>query len=106
MKNEPVGTFECPICGHDRPHWHSDDAVKAYNNDQIRNDGWISAVLKGPAKTGYYLIRDFVTCDHLIWAFDDALKFRLSCVQVTVKGEPADRPWLNAVCDSWRPAEM
>jgi hypothetical protein len=56
---DPIGTYDCPICGHDQPHGHTDEAVAAYHDDQIRNDGWTSRVVRMPDKSGYYLIKDF-----------------------------------------------
>ena len=65
------GTFSCPICGYDQPHSHSDEEQAAYRDDQIRNDGWISAIKQTPAKSGWYLCADIeVPCngDHqLSW---------------------------------------
>lgn len=56
---EPVGTFACPICGHDKPHAHTVEAASAYNDDQIRNDGWTSSACRMPKEKGFYLIKDF-----------------------------------------------
>jgi hypothetical protein len=53
--NEAIGTFACPICGYDKPHSHDDAVVAAYREDQIRNDGWISAIKQLPTKSGWFL---------------------------------------------------
>lgn len=50
-----IGTFACPICGDDTPHGHSEDVQTAYREDQIRNDGWTSAIKRKPEKSGWYL---------------------------------------------------
>ena len=53
---EPQGTFACPICGIDTPHWHSDEQTSAYREDQIyRDDGWTSAAHQQPKNRGWYL---------------------------------------------------
>jgi hypothetical protein len=54
-QSEPQGTFECPICGLDQPHYHPPTQVNAYHADQIRNDGWVSVAHKLPRKSGWYL---------------------------------------------------
>jgi hypothetical protein len=53
------GTFACPICGQESPHHHSDEQVAAYRDDQVRRDGWTSAVVRLPRDRvgGFYLIR-------------------------------------------------
>lgn len=52
----PQGTFACPICGHDKPHPHSDEEIAAYRDNQMRgDDGWTSCVLGKPTKSGWYL---------------------------------------------------
>ena len=51
----PEGTFACPICGHDQPHYHPDEQVAAYRADSARDDGWISTKHRQPKKSGWYL---------------------------------------------------
>lgn len=53
--NEAQGTFACPICGYDEPHAHSEAEQQAYRDDQIRNDGWRSALIKRPTESGWHL---------------------------------------------------
>ncbi|GAB3763660.1 hypothetical protein GCM10028796_17560 [Ramlibacter monticola] len=45
---EARGTFACPICGKDTPHHHPDNVVAAYRDDQARQDGWISTLVRLP----------------------------------------------------------
>jgi hypothetical protein len=57
---EALGTFACPICGQATPHSHPPQQVAAYQDDQVRNDGWISMAHKMPRPvgwSGFYLIR-------------------------------------------------
>lgn len=42
------GTFACPICGQETPHHHPDDQVAAYQDDNLRNDGWVSVAHRSP----------------------------------------------------------
>lgn len=59
MEAEAQGTMACPICGVDRPHWHSDEQTAAYREDQIhQGDGWVSAAHRQPAVPGWYLCAD------------------------------------------------
>jgi hypothetical protein len=48
-------TFDCPICGFDEPHGHDEDVIAAWRADQIRADGWTSAIVRLPQKDGDYL---------------------------------------------------
>lgn len=52
-----IGTFNCPICGYDKPHGHESVVVAAYHDDQVRNDGWTSVIVSRPKKRGLYLCR-------------------------------------------------
>jgi len=59
---ELVGTFTCPICGHDQPHAHSDIQQKAYHEEQLRAgwpavDGWNRTDVQTPTGAGWYLCR-------------------------------------------------
>jgi hypothetical protein len=55
MEAKALGTFACPICGVAVPHGHPDAVVAAYRSDQIRNDGWTSAIKAQPKESGWYL---------------------------------------------------
>ena len=55
ITDEPEGTYACPICGLDRPHYHPDEQVAAYREDQVRSDGWTSTAHRLPKKRGFYL---------------------------------------------------
>lgn len=52
---ESRGTFACPICGLDTPHYHSEEQVAAYREDTIRHDDWVSAAHRNPKESGWYL---------------------------------------------------
>lgn len=52
---EPYGTTACPICGYDQPHGHTKEEQKAYRDDQLRADGWISTAKQKPKQAGAYL---------------------------------------------------
>ena len=51
----PSGTFACPICGHDRPHAHTEAEKHGYWEDQVRADGWTSTDKQRPKERGWYL---------------------------------------------------
>jgi hypothetical protein len=53
--SEAVGTFACPICGHDKPHGHPDVVTDAWRDDQRRADGWTSTIVRTPTTRGFYL---------------------------------------------------
>ena len=58
-EQELHGSSVCPICGVDRPHWHSDEQTAAYREDQVHGgDGWTSVALRQPKEWGFYLCLD------------------------------------------------
>lgn len=52
---EARGTFACPICGSETPHYHSDEVTEAWREDERRADGWTSVSVRAPKSPGFYL---------------------------------------------------